>query len=189
MKVKVPWEVVRQARRFAEQVHNNRAGNKDKFLTGKEAAMDVKGFEVEFCHAFAFKQPFPAIFSGTEVDKYDALMVVPTEAGLLKLMKFDLKTSKDFLINKQQMFRKGIDAYLFETVEFLGEHVDHVVLHIHGWIEKKHVVSNSEFKEFRNGSQAYSVNKAALQNPKRLFALNQPQEYQYAKKKGPGDVI
>lgn len=176
IEVKIPYEVIQQARKVADEIHENRIGNKDKFLQGDEAKADRKGFEVEFAHCFAFKQAFPKVLKGKEVDKYDSLLAVPNEDGLLQLLKFDVKTSKEFLINKEQYQRKRVDAYLFEEMNFLSYQTGAIFLKIYGWILKKDVIENSELRTFEhNDSQAYAVNKKALKSPKLLMGLIQPE--------------
>ncbi len=173
LQVRIPFKVIQQARKFAEQVYKYRHTNPDKFLMGDEFIADKKGFEVEFAHCFAFKLPYPKIFQGKKVDEFDCLLAVPNENGLLQLLKFDVKTSEQLLINKEQFKRKKVNAYLFESLDFRGWQQDMIFLKIYGWIEKKNVKENSDEVEFKNGSQAYSVHKEALKKPEELFALNQ----------------
>ncbi len=168
----VEKKTIEAARRFAEKVYKLRHANIDKFLQGDEFAADVRGFEVEFANCEIFKLPLPEIHEGKEVDKFDCYLAVPNENGLLQALKFDVKTSSDFLINKEQFARKRVDAYLFEEMEFLCWETGAVFLKIYGWILKKDVLKKSELKEFENGSKAYAVSKAALRNPKELFGLS-----------------
>ena len=173
LKVRIPSDVIKKGRLFAEQVYNYRHGNADKFLNGAELEADLNGFEVEFANCFAFGLPFPKIFNGSKVDKFDCFLAVPNENGLLQLLKFDVKTSEEFLINKKQFERKEIDAYLFESLDFQDFQTDMIFLKFHGWIKKAEIKQNSEVKSFENGSTAYKINPAALQDPGKLFALNQ----------------
>lgn len=174
--VKIPFEVIKQARFVADKIHANRAGNKDKFLQGDEAKADRMGFQVEFAHCYAFKQPFPKIFEGKEVDEFDSVLFTPNENGLLQLLKFDVKTSDDFLINKEQYARKRVDAYLFEKLNFLDYSTGAIFLKIYGWIRKADVPANSELRVFEhNGSEAYQVNRNALKNPSLLYGMIQPE--------------
>jgi len=176
LRVKIPFKVIKDARIVADEIYRNRTGNKDKFVQGDEAKADRLGFQVEFAHCFAFKQPFPKVFTGKEVDKFDSLLAVQNKEGLLQLLKFDVKTSKDFLINLEQYKRKKVDAYVFEEMEFLDYITGAVFLKIYGWILKEDVPSNSELRTFeRNGSQAYAVNRRALKSPKLLLGLIQPE--------------
>ena len=176
LRVKIPFKVIENSRAVADEIHKNRAGNKDKFLQGDEARADRLGFQVEFAHCFAFKQSFPVVLKGKEVDEYDSLLAVSNKEGLSLPLKFDVKTSKDFLINVDQYKRKKVDAYIFEAMEFLDYSTGAIFLKIYGWILKEDVPSNSELRVFaHNGSQAYAVNRRALKNPKFLFSLIQPE--------------
>lgn len=173
LKFKIPFKVIQEARDFAGTVHKEREHNKDKFLTGYETEADKKGFEVEFAHAVAFGSPVPKLFKGTKVDDYDCMMGVldntVSNYKKLKIMRFDIKTSEEFLINKMQFDYKKIDAYLFESIDYLDYSQDLIFLKVHGWIGKKEVPANSELKRFPNGSEAYSVKK--LRNPRELFVI------------------
>ncbi len=176
LEVKIPYEVIKKARKAAEEIHANRTGNKDKFLQGDEAKADRMGFQVEFAHCYAFKQPFPKVLKGREVDEFDSQLAVPNENGLLQLFKFDVKTSEEFLINKEQYQRKKVDAYLFEKLNFLDFRTGAIFLKIYGWIMKKDVPHSSEIKTFEhNGSQAYKVSRMALKSPNLLLGLIQPE--------------
>ena len=175
-RVKIPFEVIEEARKVAEEIHKNRAGNRDKFLQGDEAKADRVGFQVEFAHCFAYKQPFPKVLKGKEVDEFDSQLAIVNEQGLVQMLKFDVKTSKEFLINKDQYKRKKVDAYLFEELEFLDYSTGAIFLKIHGWIMKKDVPANSELRLFdHNKSEAYQVNKRALKKPELLFGMIQPE--------------
>jgi len=154
MKHRIPFSVIAQARQFAENVYKNRQNNKDKFLTGQELAADKKGFEVEFSHAYAFNLPFPSLFEDKQVDDCDFLMRIEG-----KEMKIDVKNSPYFLINKKQFEKKNIDAYIFESLEFLDYSQDLIYLKVHGWIKKQDVIKNSELIKFPNGSEAYKIKK------------------------------
>lgn len=176
LQVKIPYEVIQKARKAADDIHANRAGNKDKFLQGDEAKADRVGFQVEFAHCEAYKQPFPKTLKGKEVDDFDSELVVPNEQGLLQQLKFDVKTSEEFLINLEQYKRKRVDAYVFEKLDFLDYSTGAIFLYIYGWILKKDVPANSELRTFEhNGSQAYAVNRKALKSPKLLKSLIQPE--------------
>jgi len=164
-------KTIEAARKFAEKVYRLRHANADKFLQGDEFKADVKGFEVEFANCEVFNLPKPEIHEGREVDQFDCYLAVPNENGLLQALRFDVKTSSDFLINKKQFEHKGIDAYLFEEMEFLSWETNAIFVKIFGWIRKQDVVANSELKKFDNGSEAYAVNPRALKNPKDLFGL------------------
>jgi len=161
LRVKIPFKVIENSRAVADEIHKNRAGNKDKFLQGDEARADRLGFQVEFAHCFAFKQPFPVVLKGKEVDEYDSLLAVSNKKGLSLPLKFDVK---------------NVDAYIFESMEFLDYSTGAIFLKIYGWILKEDVPSNSELRVFaHNGSQAYAVNRRALKNPNLLFSLIQPE--------------
>jgi len=176
LQVKIPYEVIQKARKAADAIHANRAGNKDKFLQGDEAKADRMGFQVEFAHCYAFKQPFPKVLKGKETDDFDSQLAVPNENGLLQLLKFDVKTSDEFLINKEQYQRKKVEAYLFERLDFLDYSTGAIFLKIYGWILKKDVPANSELRTFEhNGSQAYQVNRSVLKSPNLLLGLIQPE--------------
>lgn len=153
-KYRIPYSVILQARDFAENVYRERKNNNDKFLTGQELAADKKGFEVEFAHCYISSLPFPEFFKGKQVDDFDCLMDIKGER-----LKVDIKNSKDFLINKTQFERKNVDAYVFESLEFLDYSQDLIFLNIHGWIRKKDVRENSEIVRFSNGSEAFKVKK------------------------------
>ena len=112
--IKIDYETIQKARKAAEDIHVNRAGNKDKFLQGDEAKADRLGFQVEFAHCEAYKQPFPKVLKGKEVDDFDSQLAAPNEEGLLKLMKFDVKTSEEFLINLDQYKRSGRYISLYD---------------------------------------------------------------------------
>ena len=171
----VDKKVIVAGRAFAEKVYKYRGKNTDKFEQGDEFQADVKGFQVEFAHCALFRLPFTELFDGKKVDEFDCQLAVPNENGLLQLLKFDVKTSKNFLINKEQFSRKKVDAYLFESLDFKNWDCNPSVifLKIHGWILKKDVKENSELKKFENGSEAYKVNPRALKDPELLGALNQ----------------
>lgn len=173
LKVLIPFKVIQEAREFAKRVYKYRGGNPDKFFQGDELKADRKGFEVEFAHCFAFKLPFPKIFQGKKVDEFDCYLAIPNKDRTLQLVKFDIKTSENFLINKEQLVRKKVEAYLFESLDFQDFATNLIFLKLHGWILKAEVVENSELKKFENGSEAYAVNKQALKSPEELFALNQ----------------
>ncbi len=174
--VKIPYEVIQKARKAAEEIYKNRSRNNDKFLQGDEAKADRVGFQVEFAHCYAFKQPFPKVLKGREVDEFDSQLAVPNENGLLQLFKFDVKTSEEFLINKEQYQKKRVDAYLFEKLDFLDYSTGAIFLKIYGWIMKKDVPDNSELKTFEhNKSQAYLVKRTTLKSPLLLFGLIQPE--------------
>ena len=81
LRVKIPFKVIERSRAVADEIHKNRAGNKDKFLQGDEARADRLGFQVEFAHCFAFKQSFPVVLKGKEVDEYDSLLAVSNKKG------------------------------------------------------------------------------------------------------------
>ncbi len=173
---KIPYEIIKAARAFADKVHKNRAGNVDKFLQGDEARADRIGFQVEFAHCYVFGQPYPEIFEGKQVDEFDAELVAPNEDGLLKVLTFDVKTSKELLINKDQFVRKKVDAYIFEDLNFLDYSTGAIFLRLHGWILKSDVKENSELVEFEhNGSKAYKVKADALKSPRMLWAMKQPE--------------
>lgn len=178
MEIRIPYKVVQEGREFANKVHNLRGGNIDKFKIKSNEDMelkaDIKGFEVEFANCYAFKIPYPKLFEGKQVDDFDCWLATPYQNGLLRLLKFDVKTSDNFLINKEQFGRKKIDAYLFESLKFVDCKADMIFLKIHGWIEKKDVENNSELIKFNNGSEAFKVDKKALKNASFLFSLNQP---------------
>lgn len=174
--VKIPYHVIQDARVVAEQIHKNRSGNKDKFMQGDEAKADRVGFQVEFAHCFAFKQPYPKVLKGKEVDEFDSQLVVPNKEGMLQLFKFDVKTSEEFLINKEQYQRKKVDAYLFEKLDFLDYSTGAIFLKIYGWIMKKEVRDHSDLRTFEhNNSEAYAVRKTSLKSPNLLFGLIQPE--------------
>jgi len=174
--VKIPFEVIQKARKVAGEIHTNRSGNKDKFLQGDEAKADRVGFQVEFAHCFAYKQPYPKVFKGKEVDNFDSQLAIINPEGLVQMLKFDVKTSEEFLINLDQYKRKKVDAYFFEKIDFLDYSTGAIFLKLYGWIMKKDVPDNSELKTFEhNGSQAYAVNRTALKSPKLLFGLIQPE--------------
>ncbi len=174
--VKIPFEVIEKARKVADEIHVNRSGNKDKFLQGDEAKADRIGFQVEFAHCFAYKQPYPKVFKGKEVDNFDSQLAIENKDGLVQMLKFDVKTSDDFLINLEQYKRKRVDAYFFEKLDFLDYSTGAIFLKLYGWIMKKDVPDNSELKTFEhNDSQAYAVNRTALKSPKLLFGLIQPE--------------
>ena len=162
---------IEEARAFAEKVYRLRSGNRDKFKKGNELIADIKGFEVEFANAEVFNLPKPFLHTGKEVDEFDCYFAVPNENNFLQVLKFDIKTSHDFLINKEQFARKKVDAYLFEEVEFGDWDAGVIFLKIFGWILKKDVVEKSELKKFDNGSEAYCVNSKRLKNPRELFGL------------------
>ena len=104
------------------------------------------------------------------------MLAVQDKEGVLQVLKFDVKTSRDFLINVSQYKRKNVDAYVFESMEFLDYSTGAIFLKIYGWILKEDVLGNSELRAFKhNGSQAYAVNRRALKNPKFLFSLIQPE--------------
>ena len=106
---KIPYGVIKAGRAFADDVHKARARNVDKFLQGDEAKADRMGFQVEFAHCYVFGQPYPQIFKGKQVDEFDSELVAPNESSLLQVLKFDVKTSKELLINKDQFDRKKVD--------------------------------------------------------------------------------
>lgn len=176
LEVQIPFEVIQRARKVADRIHENRAGNKDKFLQGDEARADRMGFQVEFAHCYAYKQSFPKVFKGKEVDEFDSVLFTDNENGLMQKLKFDVKTSDDFLINKEQYARKKVDAYLFEKLNFLDYSTGAIFLKIYGWIRKADVPANSELRKFEhNGSEAYQVNRSALKNPNLLYGMIQPE--------------
>lgn len=171
LKFRVPYKVIQQGREFAQKVYDLRfVGNKDKFVTGGELEADKKGLEVEFAHAFVFGQPFPQLFEGSEVDEFDSELMVKLK-NEFKLLKFDIKCSDKFLINYKQFWKKKVDAYLFESLEFLDFKQDLIFLKVHGWLEKKDVVKYSDLIKFDNGSKDYSVKKSALKSADLLFSL------------------
>lgn len=172
---KIPYDVIKAGRAFADKVHIARAGNKDKFLQGDEAKADRIGFQVEFAHCHVFGQPFPKELKGKEVDEFDSMLVAPNEDGLLQQLKFDVKTSRELLINKDQFDRKKVDAYIFEDLNFLDYSTGAIFLRFHGWILKSDVKENSELVEFENGSKAYKLKPGALKSPRLLGALKQPE--------------
>lgn len=179
-KFRIPNKVIEDSRAFARKVWDYRGRNPDKFLmsTNQEAELqaDIKGFEVEFAHAYAFSLPYPELFEGRKVDSFDCYMAVPNQDGFLQLFKFDIKTSRDLLINRAQFKRKKVDAYLFEELEFLDFENDVIFLNIRGWIRKKDVVNHSELVKFKNGSTAYKVDPRFLEDGYRLFGLLQGRE-------------
>lgn len=179
-KFRIPSKVIEEGKAFALKVWAYRGRNPDKFLMSQnqelELQSDIKGFKVEFAHCYAFNLPYPELFEGRKVDSFDCYMAVPNQDGFLQLFKFDIKTSKDLLINQVQFKRKKVDAYLFEELEFLDFENNVIFLKIIGWIRKRDVISNSDLVEFSNGSKAYKVNPKALKSGDLLFGLLQGRE-------------
>jgi len=179
LKIRIPRKVIEEARAFATQVFERRGGNPDKFTQGDELQADIKGFEVEFAHAFAYKQPFPVLTQGRNVDKgFDTEMAVDMKQKrrIGNPIRFDIKASKDFLINAKQWKDSIAEAYLFESTKFVNWDQDIIFLEIHGWIRSALVPHSSEIKHFDNGSTAYQVDRKYLQNPRELYSLYQPTE-------------
>lgn len=178
MRVRIPQPVIQQARNFAQAVFEARGDNPDKFTQGDELAADIRGFEVEFAHSFAYRQPFPQLKKGREVDKgYDTFLYTK-DLDICHGLAIDIKASDNFLINKEQYERKygKVDAYLFETIDFINWQQDIIFLKIHGWIFHSDVPNVAEEVTFPNGSTAYKIKKRNLQNPRELHALYQPEK-------------
>jgi hypothetical protein len=170
MEYRIPYDVILKAREFAKKVYAEKEvvrGFKNSMIQFIDSKKGLQGegtrigFEAEFAFCYVFDLPFPELFSGSEVDEFDAELCLGSSDGFKK-MRLDLKNSKKCLINKAQFDRKDIDGYVFCFLNFLDFKQDLIFLKVFGWIEKKDVVANSELVSFANGSQAYKVNKKAL---------------------------
>lgn len=161
MRIKVSRELVDLARNLANDIHNEKRFNKDKFLTGTEKEADFLGFFLEFAVCFHFGIPFPELIEGTQVDEFDVK---------LKEMRFDVKNSKRCLINLDQFERKKghIDAFLFGTEQLFDYGEGFLYADLFGWIKYEDVPSHSKIVEFSNGSKAYQVSKRSLKKIEEL---------------------
>jgi len=174
LRARIPKKTIEQARRFADQVYEARGLNPDKFQRGDEHAADVRGFEVEFAHAYAYGLPYPTLKKGKEVDKgYDCFMALERNGTLVKL-KTDIKASPQLLVNQDQYKKAKTNIYLFENMQFLNWERDIMYLQIHGWIYHHEVPEHSQLIPFKNGSTAYKINKLRLHSPTQLYALTKP---------------
>lgn len=172
--VTVPTEIVDKARKFAEQVYELRKQNKDKFKDGSELWADQVGFVGEFCVCHAFGLPLPKLNKRKPSDDYDVKLLIEQKPGLFELGRFDVKVSRDLLINKEQLERKKkVDAFLFVSIDYSGYVTGSVELRFVGWILKKNVQRFIRESELRNGSVVYRVPKFALESAGVLFCLRE----------------
>ena len=162
VKIKIDKQVINEARVFGKEVHKRKKFNKDKFITGQEETSDFLGFLFEFIVCDYFNKPRPVLYEGKQVDNYDIM---------LKGKKFDIKHSKICFVNKDQYERhKGkTDGFLFGDTELLDFGTGSLFAYMFGWIDYDDVPSCSEIIRFKNGSEAYKVNKRKLKDIKELI--------------------
>lgn len=158
-------DTVEKARSFAKQVYERKLSRADKFKTGQEEQADFEGFLFEFAVCDFFRHPRPELFEGQTVDEFDIL---------LDGKRFDVKHSKNCLINKAQYeYKKNkIDAFLFGNTVLLDFETKALFADIYGWIDYKDVPEVSKVVNFKNESEAYKVPKGALKDAMLLREKN-----------------
>ena len=164
-RISVPRKIIDEARELADKKSALRKGNRDKFLTGTEKEMDRVGMVFECVTAWVFNQPWPELYVH-HVDEFDFELTVPEIQNRqpADVIKFDVKASRDRLINKDQFERKTeVEAYLFGHMDYFSAMPWICDAVYEGWIFSKNVPVWGKLEKADNGSEFYRITREKLE--------------------------
>jgi hypothetical protein len=171
LRKKIPSKILLRARQFAQQVCEKKTQhNPSLCYLGNDELADRLGFDTEFSVCHIYNHPFPKLLEENKVDEYDLEIVSEKD---FRCRRFDVKSSKNCLINRAQFESKRVDAYLFAVMDYRDFEHGLNFVELIGWIERDKVEDASELVGFGNGTQAFKVNKRKLRDCRELTQYSQ----------------